>query len=388
MKKIAILTRRMDIGGVEISLLNFLKKLDPEKFNVTLILTEKAGPLLEQIPEHIRVEEIRFDGPEYRKLTDLDRKLPFLREWKFKFLLRWCKLKLRKTDQPLYYEAMLHSHPESDTQYDLAIDYHGYGYFTTIFMCHKIKAKKYITFIHDDKLDFMENIRSLENRLDHYFCVSKACRDHIAQDYPALSSKLCVFYNIVDIEAIRQKAEASQKEIPERQKNVLVTVGRLEWQKGYDIALGAAKRLQERGVDFHWYIVGSGSWWGRLQEMIESLGLKEQVTMLGASKNPYPYIKRADVYVQASRHEGYGLTVCEAKILCKPIVSTDLPCIREQISHGANGLLCEAEPEQIAESISRLLGDKALCKAFSRELAENSVSFEDQMGKLEAVLQK
>ncbi len=386
MKKIAVITRKLDIGGVEISLLNFLKNLDSNKYDVTLILTEYSGVLLNRVPSHVKIKAIQFDGPEYLKLTELDKKLPFLQEMKFKFILRRCQILRRHTDQPLYYEAMLHSRLEGDIHYDLAIDYHGYGYFTTIFMCHKIKAGKYITFIHDDKLDFMENIRSLTDKIDHFFCVSEACRNHMREDFSILVPKLKVFYNIVDVEGILKKADDPQNDIPDNQKNVLVTVGRLEWQKGYDIALNASKMLLDRGVDFHWYIVGEGSWYEKLQRVIRENGLSANVVMLGASGNPYPYIKRADVYIQTSRHEGYGLAVCEAKVLCKPIVSTDLPCIREQIIHCQNGILCSHDAKDVAESIERLLNDKILRENLIQELTTNGICFENQMEMLEAII--
>lgn len=378
MKKILVLSRRMDIGGVEISLLNFLKSFDYEQFEVTLLLQEKKGALLERIPQEVIVKEMKFHGDEYLKLVQLDMKLPLLKEIKFKLLAAKCKKK--KSDNPFFYEALNYCCADLE-EYDLAIDYHGYGYFTTIFMLNRVKARKYATFIHDDKIDWMANIKSIRSKIDYYFCVSKACADHIVKDFPELFGKTEIFYNIVDVDNIVARSKEVQTEIGCDEKNVLVTVGRLEWQKGYDFLLDVAEQLKSM-IDFKWYIVGTGSWRERLETDIREKGLSNNVFLLGAKENPYPYIKRADVYVQTSRHEGYGLAVCEARVLGKPIVSTDLPCIREQMSKNS-GCLCAFDKEQFAKCLKTYLERDGSSNA---ETAAIGSMQDDQMSRLKEII--
>ena len=364
MKKILILSRRMDIGGVEISLLNLLKSFDYSKFDVTLLLQEKKGVLLEKIPREVSIKEMHFKRKEYLKLVQLDVHLALFKELKFKILAAKCKH--ASGDNPFFYKALDYCTADLE-EYDVAIDYHGYGYFTTIFMVNKVKAKKYATFIHDDKIDWMENLRSIRQKIDYYFCVSKACESRIKEKYPDLSNKTKLFYNIVDINKIKHLSEEPQTDIANDTENVLVTVGRLEWQKGYDFLLEVAELLKKH-IDYCWYIIGNGSWMERLRKNIKVKGLTHHVFLLGAKENPYPYIKRADVYVQTSRHEGYGLAVCEARILCKPIVSTDLPCIREQIINGVNGYLGEFVDTEFAKLLYKLLSFTNLLKHLANPL--------------------
>lgn len=378
MKKILVLSRRMDIGGVEISLLNFLKILDYEQFKVTLLLQEKKGELLGRIPEPVIVKEMQFQGEEYLKLVQLDMKLPVLKEIKFKLLAVKCKKK--KSEAPFFYEALKHCFAELE-EYDLAIDYHGYGYFSTIFMLNKVRARKYATFIHDDKIDWMNNIKSNRNKIDYYFCVSKACADHIVKEFPELSGKTEIFHNIVDEDNIVVRSKEVQTDISDDEKNVLVTVGRLEWQKGYDFLLDVAELLKSM-INFKWYIVGTGSWRERLETDICEKGLSDYVFLLGAKENPYPYIKRADVYVQTSRHEGYGLAVCEARVLGKPIISTDLPCIREQMCE-YDGCLCSFDKEQFAECLETYLKRE---KVSFNETAEIELVQNNQMNRLKEII--
>ena len=70
--------------------------------------------------------------------------------------------------------------------------------------------------------------------------------------------------------------------------------------------------------------------------------------------NPYPYLKQADLYIQTSRHEGYGLAICEAKILGKPVLATNLNCIKEQIEDGENGFLSNLDIEEFAKKIIKI----------------------------------
>ena len=71
------------------------------------------------------------------------------------------------------------------------------------------------------------------------------------------------------------------------------------------------------------------------------MSLQKNVILLGAKVNPYPFIKMCDIYVQPSVHEGYGLSLQEARILCKPIVAPDIPAFKELIDSGVNGTLAE-----------------------------------------------
>lgn len=385
MKKIIVLSRRMDIGGVETSLINFLKCFDCEKYEVTLLLQEKKGTLLHSVPDAVKIIEMKFDSVEYLKLVQLDMVLPTLKEMQFKLIAAKCKLEKDKNDNPFLYKALEHCSAELEDCYDLAIDYHGYGYFTTIFMINSIKANKYATFIHDDKFDWMDNIKSIKNDIDYYFCVSKACAEHLVALYPDLKSKIQVFYNVVDADSIKVKAQEVQNDIPYNAENVIVTVGRLEWQKGYDFLLDVAYELKKK-IEFSWYIIGDGSWRDRIEKEIKDKDLQDNVFLLGAKENPYPYIKRADVYAQTSRHEGYGLAICEAKILCKPIISTDLHCVREQIENQVNGELVKMNVEEFLDRLEILIHNFDLRELYMEKLLQEENMSESFISIIEGIL--
>ena len=149
-------------------------------------------------------------------------------------------------------------------------------------------------------------------------------------------------------------AEEKAPEI-ENKDNVhkIVTVGRLTSPKKIDIAVKVLYSLLKEGIEAEWFVVGEGEERPNLEKLINELGLYDKFHLLGSRANPYPYMKKCDIYVQPSKWEGYGITVAETKVLCKPIITSDLPEFREQIDDGVTGIICEDE-KAIANAIKEL----------------------------------
>ena len=87
--------------------------------------------------------------------------------------------------------------------------------------------------------------------------------------------------------------------------------------------------------------------------MSRELSLGEAARFHGVCLNPYPYMKHADVYMQPSRHEGYGITIQEALTFGTPTVSTDTTGGRDQLSKLPNGVLTGFTPEEIADGVRK-----------------------------------
>ena len=93
---------------------------------------------------------------------------------------------------------------------------------------------------------------------------------------------------------------------------------------------------------------------------ISEYALTKNVILVGATDNPYVYMKNADIYVQTSRFEGYCLTLGEARILNTPVISTKFDVVYNQLVDGENGLIVDMKPKAIAEAIERLSKDSVL----------------------------
>lgn len=130
-----------------------------------------------------------------------------------------------------------------------------------------------------------------------------------------------------------------------------MTVGRLTYQKAYDIAVDAMKLVKNAGCKARWYVLGEGNERRMLERKIAHLGLTSDFLLLGATKNPYPYYVNADLYVHATRFEGKSIAIQEAQTLGCPVIASDCNGNREQIENEKDGLLCELTPQAIADSI-------------------------------------
>ena len=136
--------------------------------------------------------------------------------------------------------------------------------------------------------------------------------------------------------------------------------------KGQDLCIEASKILQNKGYRFQWFFVGDGPSRQEIERLAKERGVDKEIRLVGMQPNPYPYIQAADVYVQSSRYEGFGLTVTEAKILGRAIVCTNFPTAFNQLENEKNGLIVEMTAQQIADGVERLIKDKA----FAQRLAQ------------------
>ncbi|MBR1726026.1 MAG: glycosyltransferase [Muribaculaceae bacterium] len=166
---------------------------------------------------------------------------------------------------------------------------------------------------------------------------------------------------------------------------MLLSVGRISHAKNYDNIPDMARRMRELGLRFVWYILGPGNP-DTINRKIAETGTADCVKLLGATSNPYPYIKACDIYVQPSRYEGKSVTVREAQILCKPVVITDYPTARSQVQDGVDGIICPMDNASIARAIADLAGDTARRQALSDYLATHDYGNEAEVAKVYQLL--
>ena len=107
--------------------------------------------------------------------------------------------------------------------------------------------------------------------------------------------------------------------------------------------------------------------------MILKYHVEENVILLGTKTNPYPYMKACDIYVQPSYTEGYSTTICEAGMLGKAIVGTKPSGgIRDQISHGDDGLIVDATVEGLEKGLLQMLEDPGLPRQFETNIQKKN----------------
>ncbi|HZU31268.1 MAG TPA: lipid II flippase MurJ [Candidatus Angelobacter sp.] len=141
--------------------------------------------------------------------------------------------------------------------------------------------------------------------------------------------------------------------------HVLAAMGRLVEQKGFDLLLEAFARIAGQHPDWSLEILGSGPLESPLKLQAAKLGLQERVRFLGQVSDPFPILRRADLFAFSSRFEGYGLALAEAMACGLPVISFDCPSgPGDIIRHNVDGLLVPAEDiSAMATALNRLMGN-------------------------------
>ena len=135
-------------------------------------------------------------------------------------------------------------------------------------------------------------------------------------------------------------------------------------------------------------MIGDGRERMKLSMMIRAKRLSDSFILLGIRQNPYPYLKACNLFALTSRFEGYPVTLIEARALCVPILASDMPCIREQISDGVNGILTPADPKIIADKINEFRKDPSMACKMREHMLGEIIDFSADYSKIEALIGK
>ncbi|MGF9965398.1 glycosyltransferase [Bacillus rhizoplanae] len=366
MKKILFMVSSMNIGGVEKSLLSLLSVLPKEKYDITVLVLEKKGGFLEYIPDWVKVEEVTW----FKKIKSIIMQPPkqtikdyYNNKQYTKILSFICSYLISKqlNDRYVYYKSVFKDVPNDINKYDVAIAYQGPTDVIDYYIANKVNATKKISWVHFDVSKHTINERlydRLYNKFDKIFVVSKEAKKRLIEKIPAVENKTDFFPNIVPRDVINEMSKELVEFDDTYKGKKIVTVGRLSKEKGQDLAIKVLFRLRKKGYDVRWYCVGDGNDKKEYEMLINEYNLKSDFILLGSTPNPYPYIAKADIYVQTSRHEGYCLTLAEAKCLGKPIVTTDFIGAYEQIEDGHNGFIVECSEEELYKRVKYLIDNK------------------------------
>lgn len=361
-RKLAIVTRHMMTGGVERALIAMLKQFDYSTTEIDLYVEQLGGALFDEIPPQIQVYQLQGVGPK-----DIFRHpICVLKKAFHLFRLRLHKYSYVKQCH-LASQMLL----PIEKAYDAAISYHAPNTVPVFFVIDKMKARKKILWLHGD-LDTNGGktavLKKYYAQYDQIFAVSKSVLESFVKYYPFKRDCTHLFYNYVDIDGIRKKAQQGDTFPKDGRKWHILTIGRLDPQKGLDIAINACHQLVKRGYDFVWYVCGEGLQRTELERLIEKYSLKTRFILLGNRENPYGYLKDCDLYVQPSRTEGYCITVHEAKILARPIIATNIPAIKELLINGETGWLVLIDAMEIASQIEWVFLHPEQCQLVSERL--------------------
>lgn len=375
MKRIAIISKTYGNGGVEKALVNLLKHIDYNQYQVDLFVPKIVS---EVYPEQVSLIKMKSVFSELS--------IKYIVSHPLQMVVACAVSLLNRINSQRSYITQLRQNvwtqQINNTWYDLAIAYDGplgYSIFYTLF---NVSARKKVFWVHGSiKGDNIpeEIITQYYSNFNKLVFVSESIMNEFVSFWPKMKQKTDFFYNFIDEKEIRMKACQGCEIQKEEDKIVLVTVARLSLEKGIDMAIKVALLLKQCGLRYIWYIVGDGNQRKSLEAEIQKWALGREVIFVGEKDNPYPYMNACDIYIQPSRTEGFCTTTREAKILCKPVVTFDVGGMREQFSDKVNGIIIEREDTKaLAQAIFSLAKNPEMRKKMSKELEKDIIADNDE----------
>lgn len=340
-KRLLVHNGSISIGGQEKMLVEFLKALSPEKYEILLLVEQNIGDeksYIEEIPKWIRYSFLTSQNFSRSLEKSRHSKNPMKRAW-YSFLLR--EKKRRATREIKKYLDFS----------DIIIDYN-MGLLRNL---HKLnlEGKILVGWSHAGNGELPKSKQKRENQERYDYIVTINERMKRGFEKNTTHPKIEKLYNFMGLENIVEKSEV---EIAEDFRYIL-SVGSLTENKNQSLLIDVFSELKkEQNIPEKLVLIGEGKERESLENKIKNLGMEKEIFLLGARLNPYNYIKRAELYIVTSKEEGFSLTTLEAMTLKTMVIATKTDGTREILGEDSKyGKLVENSKEELKKEIAYYL---------------------------------
>jgi len=209
--------------------------------------------------------------------------------------------------------------------------------------------------------------RWITNRSERVIACSHYMREQIADIFGVDEGKISVIPNGIDPDDLTAPDERElnrlRSEFAMPEEKLVLLIGRLVYEKGFQLALEAMPKVIERLPSTRFLVAGSGTHEAELRRQAEDSGLMEHGTFLGWIGDDvlHSLYRIADVCVVPSIYEPFGLVALESMASGCPCIVADTGGLREVVPHDTAGLRFRSrDPEALAEVAIRVLSDDEL----------------------------
>ena len=358
MKKILFFINTLGMGGAEHVLVDIVNNLDPKKFDITIKTIYDNDFYLKDLNSNIKVET--FYKTNKNKFID-------------KLIRKVIHYIIKHFNNKLLYKIFI------KRKYDIEVAFLE-GIPTKIISNSNNKKSKKISWVHcdfevnSDSDFYFKNINQQINsykKFDEIYCASKKAKDAFCNRFN-IKNRVFVVYNIVDYKNIRIKSK-DQCELSKNKIN-LITVGRLNYQKGYIRLIEAINQVHKKVKNkFHLYIIGDGEERQKIEQAIKNNNLDNCVTLLGSQKNPYKYMKNSDVFICSSYSEGASLVILESIALKLPILATDCGDFNDLIKENNVGLVVKNNLDDLVRGLEEILNNSKTIQEYKNNITDDII---------------
>lgn len=377
MKRVLFVVHTLQVGGAERILLNLLKYLNKEKYEITVLALVNDGIYIEKLKKIDKIKyKYVFDS--FFKKTRKNPKAKFHKTCKIlmNFIWKIYLLLIKYFPKTLYKKTV-------KEKYDVEIAFLE-GKVSKFVANSTNECSEKIAWIHTDinnvyGMNIFNNIKDEINcykKFNKIVCVSEEVKQRF-MNKTGIKENLYVQINPICTKEILEKSKEPITKELNHNGRIISSVGRLVPAKGYDRLLEVHNRLIKEGLVHTIWIIGEGVEREKLEEYIKINHLEETVNLVGYTKNPYKYVKNSDIFVCSSRVEGLSSAVLEATVLEKIILSTNCPGTKEILGeNGQAAMIVENETEALYNGLKTLLTEPKLRDKFSNNIKERSKLFD------------
>lgn len=353
-KKYLFIDGQLNGGGAERVFIDILRNFDFEQNEVTLLQVNAGGTLIDEVPSQVHVVSA---WPGYTRGYSFAYRCS---QW-----LGW--------DYPIRHRLLAALHGE---HFDVAISFLEGMPLKMHAMITDVADRNY-SWVHCDldkdryeigQFRKGEEIRAY-NKMDGVVCVAADTAKAFQRRFPDCTSVVKVIYNPIDVDKVIRLSGCEVIRLSEDEFFTIAVCGRLTAPKKLDRVIRLARRIKDelRGVEkkLRIQLIGSGELEGELRELTKLSGVEDIVEFLGFQRNPFPYVKAADMLLSTSGYEGFSLVICEAMALGVPVVATKTAGPMEILDNDRYGLLCEHDDESIYQAVKRMYEDAELRRHYS-----------------------